>query len=356
MSDNNQTSILVIDDDREVLVSFQIWLEGEGYTSFTASNSAEAIKALEEHTIDVALVDFKLATEDGLAVAELLKKIDKDLKIIIITGYPSYETALKSMKAGLFDYLSKGESNEKIIETIRKAVRERDRERIENGEAHPRESFLKFIVICKHSLIKERLDAFSKKYPDFKLMRTYNSLQHFLKAEYVPEVDIALVCTTCCIKTFDDSFAFFDELYKALPMVKPILFNEYFNDTEKVELIKIGVKGFFSIDMDSEKLEKALSLIKKGEIWTSRKLINRAVPDGPEYLKTIRSHLDSYGLSTREKEILKALVLGLKNKEIADKLFISEMTVKSHINRIYKKFGVNNRARAIRFAMENKIL
>ncbi|MCP5103995.1 MAG: response regulator [bacterium] len=357
MNQADQPSILVVDDDKEVLTSFRVWLSSEGFTPFTASSSSEALKILDEEHVEVALLDFRLGTENGLTTAKMLKDAEKDIKIIIITGYPSPETAVESMKAGLFDYLSKGTSNEKILETVKDALQAREKEMLEKGEALLRAPLLRYIVVCRHSLIKERLENFSINFPDFKMVRTYNSIEKLEEVEYVPEVDIALVCATCCIESFDNAFVFFNKFYKILPTVKPVLFNESFSENQKVDLIRIGVRGFFSIDMNSQTLEKALLLIKKGEIWAGRKLSSLAVPSGPEYLKNyIPEEVDNHGLSGREKEILRAMVMGLKNREIADKLFISEMTVKSHINRIYKKFGVNNRAKAILLASENKIL
>jgi DNA-binding NarL/FixJ family response regulator len=354
---SSKPTVLVIDDDDEILIGFRIWLDGEGFRPLTASNSAEALKILEEEDVEVVLLDYRLGAEDGLTVAKMLNEVDNNLKIIIITCYPSYTTAVESIKSGIFDYVSKEEPNEKILDTIQKALQTREKELQEKESATAKEPLLKSIVICKHSLIKERLENFSLKYPEFKLLKTFSSLEQLKERRYVPEVDIAMVCATCCIETFDYSFAFFNDLYRSLPGVKPVLFNEHFSESEKVELIKIGVKGFFSIDMGSEILGKALSLIKNGEVWGSRKLINLAIPDGPDYLRRILSNNgESFNLSEREKDILKALILGLKNKEIADELFISENTVKTHINKIYKKFGVNNRSQAILFALENKII
>ena len=141
-----------------------------------------------------------------------------------------------------------------------------------------------------------------------------------------------------------------------MPRVKPVLLNEDFSEEKKVDLIRIGVKGFFSIDIGSETLKKALTLIKKGETWASRRLLSIAIPSGPDYLKNyLPGKALSFTLSDREKDILKTMVLGLKNREIADKLFISENTVKTHISNIFKKFGVNNRSQAILFAMEHKV-
>jgi len=349
-------SILIVDDHKEVLITLKIWLEEEGFDAFSALNSVEALKILEQENVEVALLDFRLGTENGLDVAKMLNTTDEKLKIIILTGFPSYDVAVESIKSGMFDYISKEESEDKILDAIKRALRAREMECLKNGEETSRQSFLKFIVVCNHSLIKERLTNFSHNYPDFKLMKTYCSVKELKKAEYIPEIDIAMVCATCCIDSFNDSFRVFNDLYKAIPNIKPVIFNEFFSEEEKVDLIRIGVKGFFSIDMDSDKLEKALTLIKKGEIWSSRKLTCLALPNGPEYLKNYLAGQESYGLSAREKDILKAMVRGLKNNEIANRLFISENTVKTHINKIFKKFKVKNRAQAICIALEKKIL
>jgi DNA-binding NarL/FixJ family response regulator len=357
MNPEHQPSVLIVDDDKDVLLSFRAWLSSEGFNPFTAASGSEALQIIDENSVEVALLDFRLGTENGLSTAKMLKAMDENLKLIIITGYPSPETAVEAIKAGFFDYLSKGSPNEKILASIRNAVQARKREIMEKGDAGLISPLLKFIVICKHSLIKERLANFSINFPDFKMVKAYNSIEQLKEAGYVPEVDIAMVCATCCIDSFEKAFSFFNDFYKILPTVKPILFNENFSDDRKVDLIRIGVRGFFSIDMDSKTLERALLLIKKGEMWASRRLTSLAVPSGPEYLaEYIPDEVETHGLSGREKDILRAMIMGLKNKEIAEKLFISEMTVKSHINRIYKKFGVDNRAKAILHALENKIL
>jgi DNA-binding NarL/FixJ family response regulator len=178
-------------------------------------------------------------------------------------------------------------------------------------------------------------------------MKTFDSLAELTGMEHVPEVDIALVCASCCGGSIESASAFCDIFHKKLPGTKPVLFNQRFSDSDKVELIRKGVRGFFSIDMDSNRLEKALGVIKNGGVWTGPEDNNHSVPgEGAE----------NGLLSLREKETLEAMAMGLKNKEIAAKLDISEVTVKSHVNRIYKKFGVDNRARAILFAMENNLL
>jgi len=349
-------SLLIVDDEKDFLTSLQIWLENEGFRVLTAVNSQEALKIIQQEEIEVVLLDFRLGREDGFTAAKQLHEADDNLEIIILTAHPSYEAAVESIKSGLFDYLSKGDSNDKILGTIKKALQAREKELLEKGKSGSRQPLLKFIVLCNHSLIKERLETFSHHNPDFKLIKTYNSLEILDQKSSMPEVDVALVCAACCMEKDKRCFEFFNKLYQAMPQVKPVLFNEDFSEEKKVDLIRIGVKGFFSIDMGTDILKKALALIKEGETWASRRLLSIAIPSGPEYLKKyLPDKAQSFTLSQREKEILKTMALGLKNKDIADKLYISENTVKTHISNIFKKFGVNTRAQAILFSMEHRV-
>lgn len=121
-----------------------------------------------------------------------------------------------------------------------------------------------------------------------------------------------------------------------------------------------GAKGFCSIDSDSDKIDKALHLIKEGQIWAERKItcqtIQALIKERPAVKQIKTGEDNTFGLTDREREILRAVITGLKNKEIADTLTISEPTVKTHINRIYKKLGVNSRSKAILKALEDKVL
>jgi two-component system, NarL family, response regulator DegU len=102
------------------------------------------------------------------------------------------------------------------------------------------------------------------------------------------------------------------------------------------DLILKGVYGILSSDADSGILKEAIRVAHSGELWLDRKII-----------KNILCHINheekSIDLTKREKEIVSLICLGYRNKEIAQKLDISEQTVKSHCNRIYKKVGVTDR-------------
>lgn len=350
--------ILIVDDDKQVLKSLKIWLKNEGFRPLIASNGDEAVKLQETNPVEVALVDYRMSEEDGIDVAQRLGDSDELLKIVMLTGFPSYETAVKAMKVGIFDYISKGSSNEKILEVINKALGERERQEVLRGKGPEiKESEVRVVLFCNHSLLKERLENYSKNRPRFKLVRSFATLRAVGVKSVSQQIDIALICGGCNLRRAGEAYAVLPELYRAFPGIKPVVINENFSDQEKVELLKLGVKGFSSRDLGSGKLEEALHQVKKGEIWVSRNVTHLS-------LKTM-ANLESsqivqetvqYSLTDREVEILRTMALGLKNKEIAEKLFISEKTVKTHVNRIFKKLKATTRAKAIFTAVENKLI
>jgi two-component system response regulator DegU len=102
------------------------------------------------------------------------------------------------------------------------------------------------------------------------------------------------------------------------------------------ELILRGVYGILPPDSDSQTLIKAVKVVYAGELWIDRKLIKNV-------LCNIGSPEKRVNLTRKEKEIVSLICHGYRNKEIAQQLDISEQTVKSHCNRIFKKVGVSDR-------------
>jgi DNA-binding NarL/FixJ family response regulator len=117
--------------------------------------------------------------------------------------------------------------------------------------------------------------------------------------------------------------------------------------------LKAGAKGYISKDASISNLIKAIQVVHEGELWVERKKIARffdreAFAESREDSREGRPEKE---LSPREKEILCILASGCTNREIAKSLFISEKTVKSHLNSVYKKLNVTRRLQAILYAV-----
>lgn len=99
------------------------------------------------------------------------------------------------------------------------------------------------------------------------------------------------------------------------------------------------VAGVITPDTSSVLLKKAIKAVANGEVWIERRCMKNFI----EKSRSLLNMAEEKGLSKREKEIGSLVVKGYRNKAIAEQLYISEQTVKSHLNKIYKKLGVKSR-------------
>ncbi|MGZ8495705.1 MAG: sigma-54-dependent transcriptional regulator [Candidatus Binatia bacterium] len=99
--------ILVVDDDRNLLELVRTRLEAVKYDVVTAVTGDEAKKALNGDSIDLSIVDLKLADQDGMSLMGELHAINPALPVIILTGYGSIESAVEAIKGGAYGYLTK---------------------------------------------------------------------------------------------------------------------------------------------------------------------------------------------------------------------------------------------------------
>lgn len=100
-------NILVVDDEVEICDLLQSFLTQEGYQVFTATNGVEAISLGKQNELDLALLDIKMPGMDGIEVFRKLKKVRRDMGVIILTGYGTLGTAKEAMRLGAYDYLTK---------------------------------------------------------------------------------------------------------------------------------------------------------------------------------------------------------------------------------------------------------
>ncbi|MDI6642283.1 MAG: response regulator, partial [Elusimicrobiota bacterium] len=115
-------TILIIDDDRDMCLALSDLLKEEGYNTLTVHNGKDGLKFTEEQQPDLVLLDYKLPDIDGMKVLEEIKKIDKNLPVIMLTAYGEIKSAVQAMKSGAFDYITKPFENEAISLIVKKAV------------------------------------------------------------------------------------------------------------------------------------------------------------------------------------------------------------------------------------------
>jgi two-component system response regulator HydG len=124
--------ILVVDDEFSVRDSLTGWFRKDGHRVEAAKNATEALQLLQAHTFDVVLLDIKMPGMDGIELQRRIHGIDPDLAVIMITAFASVETAVKALKQGAFDYITKPIDPDELSHLVKKAL-ERRRLRAENA-------------------------------------------------------------------------------------------------------------------------------------------------------------------------------------------------------------------------------
>lgn len=99
--------VLIVDDEIRLAEAFREQLTEEGMRVFIASQAKEALSIMKRESIDVAVLDIKLPDMDGVELLLKLKHMEPTTEVIMLTGYASVATAIRSMKLGAYDYLTK---------------------------------------------------------------------------------------------------------------------------------------------------------------------------------------------------------------------------------------------------------
>jgi DNA-binding NarL/FixJ family response regulator len=104
--------LLVIDDEPELLDLLQAWFEHSGYTLFTASDGFTALEIARTCTLDVIVTDLKMPGMSGMHVLSLVKEIDPNIEVIILSGQGTMQDAIEALREGrAFDFLQKPVKN-----------------------------------------------------------------------------------------------------------------------------------------------------------------------------------------------------------------------------------------------------
>jgi len=121
MAVRHHIKVLVIDDDPSICKTVGLLLEDNGYTPRTCTDPEDALVAAEEESFQIALVDLRMPTMDGVEVVERLKRIDDRMSCIVMTAFPALDTATETMRRGTCDYIAKPFKQEELISSVERA-------------------------------------------------------------------------------------------------------------------------------------------------------------------------------------------------------------------------------------------
>jgi DNA-binding NarL/FixJ family response regulator len=142
---------------------------------------------------------------------------------------------------------------------------------------------------------------------------------------------------------------------KKCPNMRTIIIGDRFNEENVIAMMKEGARGFLLREHLDADIVKCIRVVARGELWLSTALIGRVIDElireghKKQLLKapTINQVSRMKTISQREMEVMALISESLTNEEIAQKLFLSAKTIKTHIRNIFEKTGIRNRVEAV---------
>jgi DNA-binding NarL/FixJ family response regulator len=216
----------------------------------------------------------------------------------------------------------------------------------------PATTLVRIVLADEHSIFRDGLRRLLESEPRFRIVgETGDSLEITkLVRELCP--DILLFGLSGGRRSPTETL---QEIAACGTPVRTIVLTGAIHDPDVVAAVQCGAAGVLSKDSAADVLFKGIDSVKEGHYWVG----NAAVDDVAASLRKLnvaRRRTKAFGLTHRELEIVRAMVSGYTNKQIAGQFSISESTVKRHITHIFDKMGASTRIEVALFAAYHRLL
>ena len=125
MNDMKAETILFVDDEESILNVASEFFKRQGYETLTACNGVEALEILKNENVDCCFTDINMPEMNGLDLAENIRLHDNTMPVIVMTGYPSLENTIQTIKNGVVDFLIKPVNLKQMELCMRRVLRQR---------------------------------------------------------------------------------------------------------------------------------------------------------------------------------------------------------------------------------------
>ncbi len=206
---------------------------------------------------------------------------------------------------------------------------------------------IRILLVDDHAVVRSGLSKFLMVNKDLELVAEASDGAEAIQMTGLHKPDVILMDL---MMPGMDGISATREIHKKYPMVKVIALTSFSEQNMVQGALQAGAIGFLQKNVTAVELGSAIRSAHAGRMTLS--------PEAAQALaQTVTlSHLPGNGLTDRERDVLRCMVEGLNNNEIAEKLVISLGTVKFHISNIFQKLGVDSRVEAVKLGIEQKII
>ncbi|HBB15889.1 MAG TPA: DNA-binding response regulator [Syntrophus sp. (in: bacteria)] len=210
---------------------------------------------------------------------------------------------------------------------------------------------IRLVIADDHPLVLNGMEELFRLEEDFELVARCTTSAQTLSAVRRHRPDVIILDIRMPEK---DGLAIASELLAEKIPTRVIFYTVEINEDQLLKAIRMGVKGIILKEMEPKLLVQCVRKVHGGDQWIERRTARLSLE---KMLRREAGALEIASLLTpRESSILKMVAEGLSNKQIGEKLFISEGTVKVHMHNVYEKVHVSSRVALLRYAQEKGLV
>ncbi|MEK4561504.1 response regulator transcription factor [Staphylococcus sp. FSL K6-3157] len=205
----------------------------------------------------------------------------------------------------------------------------------------------RIILVDDHHIVRQGLEFLLYTVDDIDVIGGFSDGKSFF--EYLETNELPDIVLLDLVMPEMNGIEITEMMKKSYPEVKILVLTSYVDDEHVISAIDKGADGYEMKDVEPDQLIKTIKKVLSGEktIHPQAQSVIEAVSKKPHFTNK---------LSKRESEVLAEMTKGKTNKEIAESLFVSEKTIKTHVSHIFNKLQVTDRTQAAIYAMQNNLI
>ncbi len=208
---------------------------------------------------------------------------------------------------------------------------------------------IRILLVDDQSILRQGLKALLELEPDLQIVGDADNGQNAIDQVAALQPDVVLMDVRMPVM---DGVAATKLIGQRFPQVKVLILTTFDDDEDVAEALRVGARGYLLKDTPSEDVAVAIRTVYKGHTQLGegilQKVMARASVPKPVELQNLPPGFME--LTPREREVLRLIAIGANNREIAQKLYISEGTVKNHVTNILGRLNLRDRTQAAIFA------
>ncbi len=205
---------------------------------------------------------------------------------------------------------------------------------------------IRILLVDDHAVVRSGLSKFLMVNKDLQLVAEASDGSEAIQMAGLHQPDVILMDL---MMPGMDGISATREIHQKYPQIKVIALTSFSEQNQVQGALQAGAIGYLQKNVTASELGNAIRSAYNGRMTLSQEAVQALATS------VTGGYVPGNELTERERDVLKGMVEGLNNNEIAEKLFISLGTVKFHISNIFQKLGVDSRVEAVKMAIEQKL-